>query len=273
MFYFKDNGELETLDGVPSEYHLFYVKGQDNKFRIKDDLKPITTNIDTLRTNLTTAQASVTRSNAESAERRQQLDTIVALGVGATAEEIKAKVDQMNKDLTDGKKINPDTIRAEVTAQFQQKLDDAAKATTEIETELTSVLVDDAVTRAIIANKGNVTLLGPVAKGKIAVIKDPNTGRRVAVGVNDKGEPLPGVDGGWMSPEKVVEGLKAIKDFAPAFEGTTQNGSGVQPRIGQPRSVTPGPVGQGNANQNGGTKSPMEKITAGLNMRQAGGAR
>lgn len=270
MFYFKDNAELDNLDGVPTEYKSMYAAGQDGKFRVIDAMKVLATNIDGLRGNLTTAQESVTRANGESAQRRVALEAFTALGIGATPEEAKAKIDQMTKDLTDGKKINPDTIRAEVAAQYETKLADAVKANGSLETELTEVLIGDHVTRAIVEHKGNPALLTAVARSKIGIIKDPTSGKRMAVGINEKGEALPGVDGGYMSVSKVIENLKANKDFAPAFEGTTQTGGGLRPQ--QQRQVVRGPVGGGVQQQQGDApRSPMSKITAGLAARAAGG--
>jgi hypothetical protein len=272
MFYFKDNAELDNLDGVPAEYKSFYVQAQNGgKWTLVEGMKPLATNIDGLRTNLTQAQSATTRANTESAERRVQLEAYQALNLGTTPEEVKAKVDQMTKDLTDGKKINPETIRQEITAQFQARLDESTKVSTDLEGELNSVLVDDAITRGIVENKGNLALLSPIVKSKVAVIKDPISGKRVAVGVNEKGEALPGVDGGFLPVAKVIESLKTNKDFAAAFEGPKQSGGGTPPGGGnRPFVKTPAQQQEGGGQQQ---KTPMNKITAGLNARAQGGVR
>ena len=273
MFYFKDNLELENLDNVPGEYHMFYVKGQDNKFTLKTDLKSITENIDGLRTNLTTAQANVTRANAESQTRRTELEAFTQLGYGATAAEVKNKFEQLDKDLKDGKKINPDTIRQEITTQLKGEIDGAKASVAEMEGELTRVLVDDHVTRSIVENKGNLDLLGPIVRGKVGVVKDPNTGRRIAVGINDKGEALPGVDGGYLTVGKVVESLKKDTKFAAAFEAPPNSGGG-KPGGAAPARVVGSPAGGGG--RDGGTDkpstNPTSRIQAGLDARRQQGA-
>ena len=272
MFFFKDNAELDTLDNVPAEYHLFYVKGQDNKFTLKTDLKSITENIDGLRTNLNTATGNVSRANQESADRRRELEAFTTLGYGANAGEVKAKFDQMQKDLTDGKKINPDTIRQEITTQLRGEIDTATNNAKEMETELTRVLVDDTVTRSILENRGNLDLLAPIIRGKVGVVKDPATGRRIAVGVNEKGEALPGVDGGYMPVSKVVEAVKKDTKFAAAFEAPKQSGGGPVGGGGALPRVVGSPAGGGGQGQ--GDKAPTNptnKIAAGLAARAAGG--
>ena len=273
MFYFKENTELENLDNVPTEYQVFYVKGQDNKFRINDTMKATTDNIDGLRTNMTTAQNNLTRANTESSQRRVQLEAIAALGVGTTPEEIKAKFDQMTKDLTDGKKINPDTIRQEITAQFEGKLTEANGKVTAAEAELTDILIGDHVTRSIVENKGNLALLTPIVRSKVGIVLDPVTGKRIAVGVNDKGEALPGTDGGFMPVSKVVEAIKKDTQFAAAFEGTQQSGGGSRPVGGPTRQVITPPAGRGAQTPTGrdGQKSSMQKINSGLATRAQGG--
>lgn len=272
-FFFEQNAELEEADfatKVPVEYQPFYAKGQDGKFRVAEAFATTVKNIDGLRTNYKTAQTNLTRANQESAERRIALEAFTGTAGVANADEFKAKWAELQTMVTEGKKFNPDTIRQELQTQFDAKVAPIQQERDGMEASLKEYLLDGEALRSIAEHKGNATLLLPHVLRQAAVIKDPNTGKYRAVAVNDRGEPLPDTDGGYLGVGKLVERLKGNKEYAPCFAGTTQTGGGLPPANngGGPR-VTPvvQPGGTGAAE-----KSPMSKIAAGLAARKQGAA-
>lgn len=280
-FFFDANVEVEDADfvtRVPAEYQSMYAKGQDGKYRVAENFATTAQNIDGLRRNFNNTRTNLTSVNGESASRRVALEAWAATSGVTNPEELKTKLDQMTKDLSDGKKINPDTIRAELQAGFQAQVDTAKAETTAMEGSLKEYILDNAALTAISEHKGNATLLMPHVQRQAAVIKDPTTGKYRAVAVNDRGEPLPDTDGGWLSIPKLIERMKANKDYAPCFTVQTSSGSGTPPGGGDQRRIgTPPGSGTGTGTQAGDGKSSMQKISAGLAARrlprEAAGAR
>lgn len=265
-FFFEQNAELDNLDGVPNEFKPFYAQGQDGKFKVAEAFMATATTIDGLRKNFKSAQENLTRANGESMQRRQALEAWAAKAGVASPDELGTRLDQMTRDLTEGKKINPDTIRQELQGQFQTQVDTAKAERDEMEGSLKEYLLDSQAMASIAEHKGNPTLLMPHIRSQAKVMKDPVTNKYRAVATNDRGEPLPDTDGGWMGIGKLVERLKANKDYAVCFTVTAPSGGGTPPNGGRQTNFQP--VNPGSQNQNGGNeRSPMDKISAGLQKR------
>lgn len=274
-FYFDQNVEVEDADfetKVPAEFKPFYAKGQDGKYKVGEAFAAAATTHDGLRRNFTTTRNNLTAANGESAQRRVALEAWTATAGVTTPEELKTKIDKMMSDLTEGKKINPDTIRAELQAGFQSQVDAAKADTTAMEASLKEYVLDNAAMAAIAEHKGNPTLLLPHVQRMATVMKDPVTNKYRAVAVNAAGEPLPDTDGGWLGINKLVERMKANKDFAPCFTVTTNSGGGTPPNnVGsgiRPPLNNNRQQGNGDGNGGGDGKSPMDKIAAGLKARR-----
>jgi hypothetical protein len=268
-FFFEQNAEVPEADfetKVPAEFKPFYVKDQAGVYKVGEQFAAAATTHDGLRKNFTTTRANLTAVNGESAQRRVQLEAWAAVGGVATPDELKTKIDKMMSDLTEGKKINPDTIRAELQQGFQTQVDAAKAETTAMEGSLKEYILDNAAMQAINEQKGNSTLLLPHVQRMATVMKDPATGKYRAVAVNAAGEPLPDTDGGWLSIGKLVERMKANKDFAACFTVQTPSGGGLPPNNG--RTQVPPNNGQRQNGTGDGERSPMDKISAGLAKRR-----
>lgn len=268
-FFFSENPELDTLEKVPAEFQSFYAQGQDGKYKVDEKFNTTAATIDGLRKNFNTTRTNLTAAQTESMQRRQALEAWTANSGVTSADELKVKIDKMTQDLSDGKKINPETIRAELAGQFEAKQAATIAERDAMEASLKEYLLDSAALGAIAEQKGNATLLMPHIQNQAQVIKDPVTNKYRAVAVNANGEPLPDTDGGWLSIAKLVERMKANKDFAACFTVTPPSGGGLPPNGGQQRQIPNQQQRQApNGGQQGaGDRSPMDKIAAGLRNR------
>lgn len=267
-FYFEQNAEVPEADfdtKVPAEFKPFYVKDQAGIYKVGEQFAAAATTHDGLRKNFTTTRANLTSVNGESAQRRVALEAWEAVGGVKSPEELKAKIDKFTSDLTEGKKINPDTIRAELQAGYQTQVDAAKAEALAMEGSLKEYVLDNAAMQAINDQKGNATLLLPHVQRMATVMKDPVSGKYRAVAVNERGEPLPDTDGGWLSINKLVERMKANKDFAACFTAQTPSGGGLPPNNNQQTRV---PNNGQRTPPGDGDKSPMDKISAGLAARR-----
>jgi hypothetical protein len=269
-FFFSENPELDSLEKVPAEFHTFYAQGQDGKYKVDEKFAASATTIDGLRKNFNTTRTNLTAAQQESMQRRQALEAWEANTGVKTADEAKARLDKLTQDLSEGKKINPETIRAELQTQFDAKNAATVAERDAMEASLKEYLLDSAALGAIAELKGNATLLMPHIQRQAQVIKDPVTNKYRAVAVNEKGEPLPDTDGGWLSVAKLVERLKANKDFAACFTVTPPSGGGLPPGGGQQqqRPNLQRPANNGGTGGDQNQRSPMDKISAGLKGRQ-----
>lgn len=268
-FFFEANAEIPEAEfetKVPAEFRPFYVKDNAGVYKVGEQFHAAAITHDGLRKNFKTAREQITSLNGESAQRRVALESFEAVSGVKTPEELKTKIDKMMSDLTEGKKINPDTIRAELQQGFQTQVDAAKAETAAMEGSLKEYVLDNAAMQAINDQKGNSTLLLPHVQRMATVMKDPANGKYRAVAVNDKGEPLPDTDGGWLSIGKLVERMRANKDFAACFTAVTPSGGGLPPNQ-QQRSNNPGNTGQ-RTGTGGDERSPMDKISAGLARRK-----
>ncbi len=232
-FLFADNISVPEADfetKVPAEFRSYYAKGQDGTYTVADDHKATTGLFDGLRKNLTSTKKNLTAAQAESASRRQTLESLSAIVGTDKPDELKTKWDEIQTKLTSGNKdkINVEEVKAAIAAEYEPKIkakDDEIAAMT---ASLSEHLIDGDAARALAEHKGNVTVLMPHIKNATKVIKT-DEGKYVAVVVKPDGSPRVGADGGYVPVSKLVEELKANKDFAGNFAGNQNTGGGNQP--------------------------------------------
>lgn len=260
-FLFAD---YETVEGeffettVPAEFRGLYTKGADGNYTLNEAFKATAATIDGLSKNLKTAKTTNSQVGKEAKERREALEKIAALGLGATPEEISAKVAELNEKLASGSKIKPEEVRAAIEKEYADKFKAAEDTNKGLMATLTETLVDSAALAALNEHKGNAKLLMPTIRASVAVFKDEETGKYYAGVKKPDGSVRAGPDGGPLPVSKFVEELKADKDFGSAFAGSGQSGSGL------PANKTP-PQQRQQQEQQG--QSPVSKISAGLRAR------
>ena len=231
-FIFADNisiPEAEFEAKVPADLRGYYAKGEGGVYAVPEAHASTTKLLDGLRTNLKTKTNTLTATQQEAKTRREALEAIYGTVGIKDAAEFKTKWDELQAKIASGTKdkINPDEIRAAIMADITPQLT-AKDAELEAMTKsLSEHLIDGDAARALAEAKGNVTVLMPHIKSQSKVIKN-DEGKYVAVVTKPDGTPRVGADGGYVPVSKLVEELKANKDFAGNFAGNQNNGPGNQ---------------------------------------------
>jgi hypothetical protein len=123
------------------------------------------------------------------------------------------KVEQMMKART-----------ADLVTKHKKELDAKDTEFNSVEKQLQKHLIDDAITKAVIAEKGKVNILSPHLRAHVKM-KNVN-GIRVPSVVDEAGNERVNNSGNLMTIQELVSEYKANEEFAVAFEATGTTGSG-----------------------------------------------
>ena len=147
----------------------------------------------------------------------KQLEDIEANG-GGDEKAMKAKLESLRTQLSDA---------------FSEKERAWGQERNELDSELSRVLIDACVMRAL-DGKGSQALLTPIVRQSVRVVKD-DTGKRVARVFDASGNELVSRrtenNGLPMDVTEFVESLRSDERYARAFDGSGPTGSG-EPRTG-----------------------------------------
>lgn len=158
-------------------------------------------------------------------EAKEAIARLKALGENPAADEkVKAQIDSITKQLSDKHKTELDALR---------------KTESELEGELSKLLVDQAALNALSKHKlvdGATQLLMPHIKSGVRIVKGENGKRAVRVV-----DPITGQDrvslktgnNGFMDLDEFVESMSKDKTFAVAFAGSGASGTGGKPKKGE----------------------------------------
>lgn len=149
---------------------------------------------------------------------------------GKTPEEIEALLAKLQDDETNALQGEKkwDELRGRMQESHRAELAKKDQEIGFLTTHITSSLIDNLATEAILAAKGKPKLLLPVIRQQAKVIREGNSFK--AVIVDAKGEPMRNdKDGNLLTFADVVSGMRASEDYSLAFEGTNHGGSGTQP--------------------------------------------
>lgn len=262
-FNFAD--AVENLDGVPEEYRIAYAQGQDGKFAVKDEMKPIWNSLKSNVTNLGNVRKDLQRANGESAQRRQVIkafeDLLTEKGISVVegkqlTETLGEHLDQLAASAKNGAelKINFDTIKRDFEKQKNAIKDEADVRVTKMSKTLQRHLIDKEAAAALAKSKGSVELMTPIIKNRVKVVEegDDYVVRVIdADGASIRFDPK---TGGPMTIDGLVAELKGSPEYARAFESETKGGSGTPPAKPAPQAVR----------QQAGEKTSTQKIAAGL---------
>ena len=245
---------LDTLDGLAPQYASLYSKSDDGKFKLDDAVNKRIVEIGGL-------SSALDKERKLNKTAKEQLEAWQKLNLGATPEEVLAKVNELTEAATTGAegKTNWDKMRADLekghTTALAAKDGEVAKMRTTLERHL----IDKEAVTAIASAKGVPDLLLPHIQKQVKVFPD---GDGYVVRVLDKeGDPRGDGKGGYMTIPDLVAELKASSTFGRAFEGTGNSGGGKPPNS----SKSGADAGRGNANL-----SSIDKIARGLDSRRTG---
>ena len=230
---------MDSLEGLPEEFHENFEHGDDGKFHLKvDGLVPPkdSDQFDELK------GALVKQRNDTAAERakRQEIEgALEALGGLDGIQELKAQQEQAERDRLE-KKGEWDALRSQMQEQHEQELGKERAEKQKLKQLLDKEIRGRQVMEAIAKHDGNPTLLQPILMQATSLAGEDDA---LHVEVQKDGVPLVDGDGNLLSVEGYVQRLRDDEAFAGAFKGSGQSGgggSGEQP----PGPGSPGP-GQG----------------------------
>lgn len=147
-----------------------------------------------------------------------------------TARDALAKVgDLANMTPNDKAKAAQDAAIAQVTEKYEKQVKDGTARTETLQKALEAAIIDASLTAAINAHGGNVELLRPALRPKLAMHEDDGTFTSRVLG--DDGNPRLTMKTGstdHMGVEEMVELTKSDPRYAPAFSGSGASGTGAQ---------------------------------------------
>lgn len=269
-------GPVDSLDAVPNEFKSVYntAAGTDGKFTVADAHKGVVTAYQGVNTALGTERGKVTALNTENAQRRTALQPWEALvtELGLTVEDGASASDAVKVHITDltGKVKGGEAFKgnlAQIQAAAEKKIKEVTEAKDKeiaaMNSTLTEYLVDrEALSELTAAKAKNGNVLLPHVKSKLKVVKD-EAGKYVVRAVDETGTPRYNSAAQLMGVRDIVAEVKAMPDYAFAFESEASSGTGANPQ----GSKTPVNGGQ---KPGAGEKTSQQKISEGLTALQKG---
>jgi len=222
---------LDNLDGLDDAHKALYVE-RDGKFNLDLDGLPATSAADAARMRQLVADAAKERRKAADLEAKmrkwedlgktdEEISALIAAEAARAQNDAEAKGqwETVKKQMLDAHAVEIKKLRDRIMAQE-----------TEIARERTlreNLVVDHAITGAIVEAQGDPLFLSPVVRGmiktelvdgqiQIKVVDDKGTPR-----VNGKSEPI--------TVNDLVAELRGNDRFAGVFKGAGQSGGGARP--------------------------------------------
>lgn len=233
---------LDNLDGLSDEVKEHYTE-RDGKFYLDvgkveglalEDVTGLKSTVEKLRTNerdLTQTLKKVNDDLVVQQERFKDIDPDAAKVALEKLEEIQN---------WDGETKIKEAVNLAITTteqKMQGKIDDLVGKQTEIvsnlqtnlndsQNQLQDAIVDSKIIEAISTEDGNATLLMPHVRKQVRMVKDTNGRFKPEVIKEDGTVRVGDSNGNDMTIPQLVQEMKANDDYAAAFPGANQSGSG-----------------------------------------------
>ncbi len=256
-FKFADNQTVDSLDNVPNDFRSLYVQNDEGKHVIGEAFASVANAID----GLNGANAAVRKNLSDMKARQVDLSSLADFG--STPDEIKTAFDAQIQDLQEqvGKtgKVNVEKIKDTFEKQFKAQITAAETLANGYKAQLQQVLVENAATQAIVANKGDVDLLMPFIRQQVKMVEGEDK-KLVAIVVDEQGDTRYNTSSLPMSVSELVLEMKGKERFGKLFESEQKGGGGAAPGSAARR--------QGNVGNSREKMSSLDKINAGLDAGQ-----
>jgi len=251
MFDFAANTEVDTLDGVPENFRVFYIEGGEGGYKLNSE-DPATS---AAVASITGLAKSLGAARADAKKNKVDLSALSEYGSDPTAiaESVQARMEELNAQIKAGgkAKIDVDKIKAELAAAHAAENEKRDARETALQNQLYGMLVTSEATKAITDNKGIPELLMPFVKDQVQVVEQD--GKLNAYVVDEEGsQRYSGTTGSPMTINELVVEMKGQKQFGRVFESEAPSGPGTPPNN---RRQTP---------KVDSDASPTDKIAAGL---------
>lgn len=259
QFSFSENQEVQSLDSVPEQFRSLYGEKEGGGFTLKTGNPAVKGAIEAI---LGLDKAlKATRTERDTASKRAvDLTPLAEYGdsVEVIAATVQAKLAEASEQLAKGAKINPDKIREEVAATFKKDIDSRDARVTALTSQLTTIMVDNAITASAIEKDVNADaeLIPPFIRPHVKMVE--KDGKMFAAVVDKDGEVrYSGLTGLPMTIKELMLEMKAAGKHAKLFNSEAGNGAGTQ----QEQRRTPAQFQQ---QQRTEQLSSVQKISSGL---------
>lgn len=249
---------VEDISKVPDQFKPLYEQGEDGKYTIAADdrIKGMHGALFGLNTALKAARGEAKNLRGQKVD----LSPLAEFGEdpATIASTFQAKLDELNTALQEGKKINPDKIRADLQKGFDAEREKITKRNEALTNQLHTLMVDNAATSAIVELKGVPELLLPFVRQQVKVVEED--GQLAVTVVDGQGDTrYSSATGKPMTIKELVTTMKADQKYGRLFESEALDGGGFPPNGGQRRT----PIQQGD-------KTAQDKIRDGMRRRMQG---
>lgn len=239
---------VDKIESVPEDFRGLYVKDGE-KFKI-NDADGTTKSAVAAILGLNNALRASRGETKGLKDKFKGVDLSPLAEYGATAEEIAAKVKELQASKPNIEKLKQDF--AQQNASELTKRDGRIKSLT---SQLESLLIDGAITKELLEHKGDPDLLLPFAKSQARVIEEDGKFRLVIV--DKAGDPrYSGTTGAPFSVTDLVKEMKSNPKYSKLFQSDAPAGAGTPPSGHFPRA---NPTQQSREDM-----SATQKIQAGL---------
>lgn len=250
---------VDALDKVPEPFRPLYKEGNDGKFAVNPDYKPLAEAVVGLNRSLKAARLEAKNKTTV------DLSPLSEFGEDPTAirDAVNAKLKELQDELAKGgdAKLNLDKIKGDLAAAHAKELEKANKRGEALQGQLYGLLVENAATAAVAEAKGVPELLLPFIKNQVKVVEQDGEFKVFVVDAAGD-QRYSGITGQPMTIKELVAEMKAQEKFGRLFESEAGGGGG-----GTPPGSGRRPASQ---QREGEPRSSMDKIAAGLRKRAGG---
>jgi len=178
-------------------------------------------NVKALKSALETERGNATR-NAQALKKFEGIDLDEAKA--ALAKKSVYESHDPTKSIEEAR----EALKKELTSQFQKEKEIEQQRTTKLTGQLEKLLKTDALTKAILAEKGSPTLLVPALQNSVQM-RETDTGDLVVKVVGPDGNERVGdSNGSPMTIDQLVKEIKEQPDYQVAFTGVAKGGTGTR---------------------------------------------
>lgn len=244
---------VESLDKVPEQFRSIYSDKADEtgKFGVNPAFKGVAEAITGF--NKTTKQLRADLKKAAPVD----LSPLAEFGdnPATIAEAVKAKITEAAGAKGADVQKQIEGVKSALAQAHAKEIEKREQRATALQSQLYTLMVENAATAAVAELKGVPELLLPFIKNQVKVVEQD--GNFIVHVVDGSGEVRYGATGQPMTIKELVAEMKANAKYGRLFESDTAGGGGKQPGSGR----TP-------PRQQGKELSANDRIAAGIAARQ-----
>jgi hypothetical protein len=242
-FMFADSKTVDSLEIVPEDFRGLYEETGDGKFQLteNDQVKSAVAALTRFQTALKAARGDA-KGLEEKLKSAKPVDLSALSSYGTSVEEISAaintKISELEEKAAGSKdaKLNLDKVKDELNRAHAVELEARDNRIGALKKHLETILIDNALSTEILAQKGDVEILLPHMRQHLQSVEEDG---KFSVFVVDsmKDRRYHGADP--MTITHLVEEFKNNEKYSKLFASEAPSGGGMHPRAGQGKRPAP----------------------------------